>query len=283
MSVNTCYCSTQIDVNGEHFAFTFPQRAMLNTAYTQAITFGPFRLIPSQRLLLEGNTRLHVGSRALTILQILVERAGEVVDKRELSRLVWPNTVVEEANIRVHVAALRRALGDGQNGARYIVNVPGRGYSFTGAISLRSEPPKADDSFAPKAHKAPTLPSPITRLVGRAEAVTRLKAELTQGRLVTVVGPAGIGKTSLALAATQSWSSDSGYAPYFVDLAAVSDPGSVPATVASAISASTIYEDVVGTMLREVQGHRLLIILDNCEHVIDATARLCESLLTGTE
>jgi predicted ATPase/DNA-binding winged helix-turn-helix (wHTH) protein len=248
----------------------------------QAITFGPFRLIPSQRLLLEGTSPLHVGNRALTILQILVERAGKVVDKRELARLVWPDTFVEEANIRVHVAALRRALGDGQNGARYIVNIPGRGYSFTAAVSVHSEPPKPDRALPLKTRMLPTLPSPITRLVGRAEAVDKLKAELTRERMVTVVGSGGIGKTSLALAAAQSWSTDSGYAAYFVDLATVSDPGSVPAAVASAISASTIYEDIVGAMLRELQDRRLLIILDNCEHVIDATARLCVALLTGT-
>jgi len=249
----------------------------------QAITFGPFRFIPSQRLLLEGNSPLHLGSRALTILQILVERAGKVVDKREISRLVWPDTFVEEANIRVHVAALRRALGDGQNGARYIVNIPGRGYSFTGAISLVSEPPQRDSAIAPKTQTAPTLPSSITRLVGRAEAVGKLAAELTQERMVTVVGPAGIGKTSLALAATQRWSRDSGYPAYFVDLATVSDPGSVPEAVASAISASTIYEDIVGAMLRDLEDRRVLIILDNCEHVINATARLCEVLLPATK
>jgi DNA-binding winged helix-turn-helix (wHTH) protein len=229
-----------------------------------AITFGPFRLIPSQRLLLEGNTPLQVGNRALTILQILVERAGEVVDKRELARQVWPDTFVEETNIRVHVAALRRALGDGQNGARYIVNIPGRGYSFTAAVSILSEPTKSDRSIARKPSAALHLPGSITRLVGRTEAVAKLLAELTRERMITVVGPAGIGKTSLALAAAQSWSSDSDYAAYFVDLAAVSDPGSVPAAVASAISAPTIYEDILGAMLRELQDRRLLIILDNC-------------------
>jgi predicted ATPase/DNA-binding winged helix-turn-helix (wHTH) protein len=249
----------------------------------QAITFGPFRLIPAQRLLLDGDTPLHVGNRALTILQILVERAGQVVDKRELARLVWPDTFVEETNIRVHVAALRRALGDGQNGARYILNIPGRGYSFTAAVSTLSEPTQSDRSIAGKPQPAVTLPSSITRLVGRAEAVTKLGAELTRERMVTVVGPAGIGKTSLALAAAQSWSGDSDYAACFVDLAAVSDPGGVPAAVALAVSAPTIYEDILGTMLRELQSCRLLIILDNCEHVIDAAARLCVVLLTSTK
>src|SRR5271168_2964131 len=249
------------DNNGDHTAET--------------TSFGPFRLIPSQRLLLEGTRPLRLGSRALMILQVLVDRAGRLVENAELVRLVWPDTIVEEANIRVHVSALRRALGDGQNGARYIVNIPGRGYSFTGTVSLQSEPPTPDRVIAPTAQTLPTLPNSIVRLVGRADAVRKLKLELTRERMVTVVGPAGIGKTSLALAATRSWSSDSDYAAYFVDLATVSDPGAVPAAVASIISAPTIYEDIVAAILRELQGRRLLIILDNCEHIIDAAARLC--------
>src|SRR5208282_2744979 len=106
-------------------------------------------------LLLKGGTEVHVGHRALTILQILVERAGKVVDKRELARLVWPDTVVEEANIRVHVAALRRALGDGHSGARYIVNIPGRGYRFTAEVSVLNEPKDPDGAIA---GIVPTIP-----------------------------------------------------------------------------------------------------------------------------
>src|ERR1700756_5478491 len=94
-------------------------------------SFGPFRLIPSQALLLEGERPLQLGSRALAILHILAERAGEVVEKDELARLVWPKTFVEETNnLRVHISNLRRALGDGQNGSRYIAYIPGRGYRF---------------------------------------------------------------------------------------------------------------------------------------------------------
>src|SRR5258708_36429220 len=115
----------------------------------QDISFGPFRLITSQRLLLKSERQLHIGSRALTMLQVLLERAGEVVAKKELARLVWPNTFVDEANIRVHIAALRRALSDGQNGERYIVNVPGQGYSFAGTVSRCIEgPPVATGSVS---------------------------------------------------------------------------------------------------------------------------------------
>ena len=249
----------------------------------QAISFGPFLLIPSQQLLLEDNRPLRLGNRALTILQILVERAGEVVEKRELARLVWPNTFVEETNIRVHISALRRALGDGQNGVRYIVNIPGRGYRFMAPVSRLTAPSKLDRTFEVKARRASNLPNSVIRLVGRGDAVTKLTSELTQERMVTLVGPAGIGKTSLALAAAQIWSSDSSYEAYFADLASVTDPHSVPVAVASAISAPTIYEDTVGAMLRELQERHLLLVLDNCEHVINAASSLCEILLRGTK
>lgn len=99
-----------------------------------AISFGPFRLHPTQRLLLEGGKPLNLGSRALDILIALVERAGQVVGKAELMNRVWPNTFVEGGNLKVHVAALRKALGDGRPGQRYVVNVHGRGYVFVAPV-----------------------------------------------------------------------------------------------------------------------------------------------------
>src|SRR5712692_6492861 len=106
------------------------------------ISFGPFRLLPTQRLLLEGDTPVRLGSRAFDILAVLVERAGEVVGKEELIARVWPQTFVEESNLKIQVSALRRALGDGQGGNRYVVTVPGRGYNFVAPVS-RVEPSRA--------------------------------------------------------------------------------------------------------------------------------------------
>jgi DNA-binding winged helix-turn-helix (wHTH) protein len=99
-----------------------------------AIAFGPFRLLPAQRLLLEAGKPVRLGSRALDILIALVERAGQVVGKEELMNRVWPNTFVEGGNLKVHVAALRKMLGDGQPGQRYVVNVHGRGYVFVAPV-----------------------------------------------------------------------------------------------------------------------------------------------------
>src|SRR5215475_6256356 len=104
------------------------------------VAFGPFRLLPARQLLLDGDEPVHLGSRACEILVTLVERAGELLSNQELMRRVWPNTFVEDGNLRVHVAALRRALRDGQAGHRYIANIPGRGYRFVAPISIAAEP-----------------------------------------------------------------------------------------------------------------------------------------------
>jgi DNA-binding winged helix-turn-helix (wHTH) protein len=98
--------------------------------------FGPFRLLLPQRLLLEGEQPVHLGSRALDILIALVERPGELVNKRELMARVWPNMVVVEGNLTVHVAMLRRAIRDGQTGNRYLINIPGQGYRFVAHVAL---------------------------------------------------------------------------------------------------------------------------------------------------
>lgn len=100
----------------------------------RSFAFGAFRLLPEQHLLLEGETPVRIGGRALEILAALVERPGELVRKDELIARVWPNVVVEEINLRVNVAALRKVLGDGRAGRRYVANVPGRGYSFVAQV-----------------------------------------------------------------------------------------------------------------------------------------------------
>jgi DNA-binding winged helix-turn-helix (wHTH) protein len=97
-------------------------------------SFGSFHLFPAQRLLLEDGEAVRIGSRALDILIVLVARAGELVGKEELMAHVWPNTFVEPANLTVHIAALRRALGDGRGGNRFLLNIPGRGYQFVAPV-----------------------------------------------------------------------------------------------------------------------------------------------------
>jgi DNA-binding winged helix-turn-helix (wHTH) protein len=111
------------------------QRAGLSAHPLEAITFGQFRLFPTQRLLEKAGRAVHMGGRALDILIVLAKRAGEIVSKRDLLATVWADVKVDEGSLRFHMAALRKTLGDGQSGARYIINVPGRGYCLVAAVS----------------------------------------------------------------------------------------------------------------------------------------------------
>ena len=120
-----------------------------------AISFGPFHLLPAQRLLLEAGKPVRLGSRALDILIALVERPGEVVGKDELMARVWPNTFVEEGNLKVQVAALRKTLGDGRPGQRYLVNIHGRGYVFVAPVSRKDSQRPALHAAAERARDLP--------------------------------------------------------------------------------------------------------------------------------
>src|SRR6267378_901586 len=136
----------------------------------QAISFGPFRLFAEQRLLLEGVRAVRLGSRAFDVLAALVERAGEVVGKEQLIARAWPHTFVEESNLKIQVSALRRALGDGQGGNRYVITVPGRGYNFVAPVRREETLRAASAPPAPSATPH-NLPFAVTRMIGRDDAV----------------------------------------------------------------------------------------------------------------
>src|SRR5258708_19543541 len=169
---------------------------MLQTSSQHAqevISFGPFRLYPSERVLKKGNQPVKLGSRAFDILLVLVQHAGEVVGNKELVAKVWPGVFVEEVSLRVHIAALRKALDTGEAGARYLTNVPGRGYCFVAPTSrerVESIVPAADTSF----NALYQLPPALTRMVGRAETVREICQKLIPQRFLSIVGPAAIAK-----------------------------------------------------------------------------------------
>src|SRR5215469_16486865 len=162
-------------------------------------SFGPFRFFPARQLLLEGETPVRLGSRALDILAALVERPGELVSKDEFVARVWPNTIVEESNLKVNVAALRSALGEGRLGRRYIATVSGRGYRFVAPVGL-SQPGSLPALRSTAPRHSHNLPVSLTRTIGRADAIDELLKQLLRHRLIAVVGPAGMGKTTVAVA-----------------------------------------------------------------------------------
>ena len=127
----------------------FATRTQQSRAAPTEVSFGPFRLLPTQFLLLEDEKPVSLGSRALEILMVLLERPGELVSKQELMARVWPNVFVEPANLTVHMSALRRTLRDGRDGNRFIINVPGRGYSFVASVAVAGRAkPNGDENRA---------------------------------------------------------------------------------------------------------------------------------------
>jgi predicted ATPase/DNA-binding winged helix-turn-helix (wHTH) protein len=245
------------------------------------ISFGPYRFLAAQRLLLEGDKPVRLGSRAFDILTALVERAGEVVSKEALIARAWPATFVDEANLKIQVSALRRALGDGQGNNRYVVNVAGRGYNFVAPIR-KEEPSRAAPSptIAPSAPH--NLPVATTRMIGREEIVTTLVAQLSRQRLATVVGPGGIGKTTVALAVAERMIGAYEHGVWLVDLAPLRDLSLVPSAVATVLGLEIRTEDPLRGLVAALSGNRMLLVLDNCERVIDAAAGLAEAVLSGT-
>ena len=168
------------------------------------------------------------------MLIALVERAGELVGKDELMARVWPNTTVEESNLNVHIAALRRALADGRDGNRYILTDPGRGYRFVATISPSKNTSAASASL-PQSQPQHNLPSMVTRLVGRADVISKLVRQLQQQHLVTIVGTGVVGTTSVALATAEALPSDYKDGVRLVDLAPLVGPRLVPVALVSAL------------------------------------------------
>jgi DNA-binding winged helix-turn-helix (wHTH) protein len=214
-------------------------------------------------MLVEGKRPLRVGSRALEVLIALVERAGELVSKDELMARVWPNTTVEESNVKVHIAALRRILGDGQDGNRYIQTVPGRGYRFVATISPAEVTSAA---FFPKAQH--NLPG-VARLVGCADVVQKLLQHL-----LTIVGPSRVGNASVASGIAGALLSDCKDGLWLVDLVPLSEPRFALSWLAATLGFELRVEQLLPGLLAAIRERHLLLILDNSEHVFDSIVDL---------
>jgi DNA-binding winged helix-turn-helix (wHTH) protein len=251
-----------------------------NLRANDVVSFGPFRLFAAERLLEKADQPLQLGGRALDILITLVERAGEVVTRKDLISRVWPDVIVEEANLRVHVAGLRKALGDGHNGARYVANVPGRGYCFVAPVTRSALPRSLPQARSVATHRLRKLPARLTRMVGRDDTVRALSAQLMTRRFVSIVGPGGMGKTTVAVSIAHALIDDFEGAVFFVDLGALTDPGLVPTAVASALGFMVQAQDPFLSLLAFLGERRVLLLLDNCEHVIDAAAALAEPVVS---
>jgi predicted ATPase/DNA-binding winged helix-turn-helix (wHTH) protein len=266
--------------NTKPFWFRAAQTTKTSSQHGQeVISFGPFRLYPSERVLKKSDQPVKLGSRAFDILLVLVEHAGEVVGHKELFAKVWPGVFVEEISLRVHIAALRKALDTGEAGARYLTNVPGRGYCFVAPTSrelIESIVPAADTSFDALYH----LPPPLARMVGRDETVREVCQKLIAERFVSIVGPGGMGKTTVALAVAHALLIDFRGAVCFVELSPLSDPQLLAGTVASAFGLPVQSQDPIPGLVAHLRGKRVLLILDSSEHLISQAAVVAERLFS---
>lgn len=233
---------------------------------------------------MEDGKPVAIGGRALDVLSVLIRRAGTIVSKQQLLSDVWPGVFVAEGTLRVHVAELRKALGDGTGERRFIVNAAGRGYSFVATCThLETDEPFG---LAPSPEPAsPARPSPVptllTKVFGRDDMIARLVARLPLERSVTIVGIGGIGKTTLALSVLEVLRPRYADGVCFVDLAPVSDPALVPSALAAALRLPVGSNEPIPALVNALSQRRMLILLDNCEHVVEVAATLAEAIIRG--
>ena len=251
----------------------------------------PYRFLaaelhPAQRTLRVDGKDCQVGARAFDLLLALLERRDRVVSKSELLDLVWPNVVVEENNLQVHVSSLRKLLG-----ARAIATVPGRGYRFVAPLhdAAAAVGGPADSAFARREPDASARPRPKTNLpanraalLGRADDVALLASLLASHRLVTVVGAGGIGKSRLAQAAAAAEAEAERWRDgvWWIELAGLAETALLPHAVTQQLGLSVPEREAgLQVLLDELAPRQMLLVLDNCEHLLEAIAVLVDRLL----
>lgn len=259
------------------------------TVATGVASFGAYALNPSRRQLLRDGAVVHLGTRAMDLLIALVENSGRVLTHRQLLERAWPGLTVEDANLRVHISALRRSLGDDGGQGQYIENLVGRGYCFVAPVTW-AQNPAAQNTAMPPAPARPSgapaspvrlrqrLPLPPARIIGLNDLLQSLIRQLDQQRFITIVGAGGIGKTTVAVLIGQHVQSERGGDVIFLDLSPVRDPSLLASALASTLGVVSKPGHTEETIVAHLQGTKALLILDSCEHLVDAAASLCERL-----
>src|SRR6202047_3105778 len=251
------------------------------------LKFGRFQVLPHRREFLAEGVPVPLGSRAFDVLMVLIEAGGELVTKDEILSRVWPGMVVEEHSLQFHISALRKVLGEDRG---FIKTISGRGYRFVADITATAGEPQAlpDRDVAllpgplPDAESLTNLPASTSGLIGREAELSEATGLVTAHRLVTLVGAWGIGKTRLGRELARHLLPRFANGVWIAELGLLSDPDLVPVTVATALglglAAGAVTAERVATALRAKQ---LLLVLDNCELVIDGAASMAEALLWG--
>lgn len=243
--------------------------------------FGAFTLWENQRRLERAGQPVHLGPRTFDLLLQLMRHAGKPISREQLLSTVWQGVVVEEASVRVHMSLLRKALGapgSSDGCTEWITTIPRRGYLFAGAVHREH----GDPATVERACKGPVLvhlPVRLDPLLGREHDVSTVLNALDNQRLVTIVGPGGIGKTSIAIRAAEHLQSRQTTRIAFADLAPLISSGHVRGTVIRALGVAADLPDPIQVIAQILAGHDVLLLIDNCEHVLGALPELLIHLL----
>ena len=245
--------------------------------------FGRFRVVPHRRELLADGRPMKLGGREFDLLLALIEVPGAVIGKEELMNRVWAGRIVEENSLQGAISALRKAFGADRD---LIRTVAGRGYQFTGEARVRSvgyverAAPGLLELSAKPVRTLTNLREPVSELIGREAELSEVMDLVATQRLVTLIGEGGIGKTRLGLEVARHLLPEFPDGVRVAELAPLSDQNLVPATVATAFglefAGGTISADGVANALGSKQ---VMLVLDNCEHVIATAASMAEALL----
>src|ERR1700730_16273810 len=247
------------------------------------VEFGHFRVVPRRRELLADGQPIHLGGRTFDVLMALIEGQGAVVAKDTLMERVWPNRIVEENSLHFQISALRAAFGADRD---LIRTISGRGYQFTGEIRTIAARPQAQtvtrtavpvpDSPRPLTN----LPEPVSELIGREVEFEGVLGLAAAHRLVTLTGAGGIGKTRLGLEVARRLLPEFADGVWVIELAPLSDPDLVAATVATELGLD-LADNVVspGRVANALASKQLLLVVDTCEHLVGAAASVAEGLL----
>ncbi|MFG6080106.1 winged helix-turn-helix domain-containing protein [Paracoccus litorisediminis] len=238
------------------------------------VRFGEYRFLPGSGVLLRQDSPVRIGSRARMLLRTLAQNPGETIGYAELISSAWPGIHVDEANLRVQMSALRRLLDAGSSGPSHISNTPGRGYALT------CPPVPNPENQLGAGLNAMGLISPLSSMIGRGEDVAIALDRLQRHRCLSIVGPGGIGKTRLAVELCWCLADDDQFRICFVDLAPLASADLVPAAIAATFGGTGDPHNAPEQLiLAAVRATPTLLVLDNCEHVLDVTAALAGRLL----
>ncbi len=258
------------------------------TSKNYVFSFGPFRLIPATRRLEKDGVPLGLGGRSLDLLILLVERAGEIVEKKDLLARAWPSMTIEDITLRAQMTRLKKSLGDGGREVTFIRNVPGQGYSFIAPVKLeamaqvRQLDSTADQNASLIEGVLPptNLRGSVSPIVGRETELAELQKILARSRLLTLTGLGGVGKTRLAIELGRHGSRIFGGGVWLVDLATLPPNAEVLGAIGAVLGLALVNPSEAIEVLATVLAKQpVLLILDKCEHIIRHLAIRIESLL----